>query len=150
MGNDRKSTPDVAKSPPGAALVIAAANLVPDHVAVSNDRDEGIDAGAGVGGSSQGQPGPGDPIDFCERVHELRFRSLSGATPRVGEPVWLVFANPPHVVSATGECQGPLRIPTGGQLVPHRRRRSKSGPLFLDVDGDAGPAEPVRARARRV
>lgn len=108
MGNDRKPTPDVAKSPPGAARAIAAANLIPDHVTVSNDRDEGIDAGAGVGGSSQGQPGPGDPIDFCERVHELGFRSLSGATPHVGQPVWLVFASPPHVVSTTGEDIGEL------------------------------------------
>ncbi len=108
MGNDRKPTPDVAKSRPGAALAIAAANLVPDHVTVSNDRDEGIDAGAAVGGSSQGQPGPGDPIDFCERVHELRFRCLSGATPHVGQPVRLVLASPPHVVSTTGEDIGEL------------------------------------------
>jgi hypothetical protein len=109
MGNDRKHTPDVAKSRPGAAQAIAEANLVPDHVARGEaDDTETVSAGPGTGGSGQGQPKPEEPVDFCERAHELRFQARPAATPHVGQAIRLVFASVPHVVSATGEAIGEL------------------------------------------
>lgn len=109
MGNDRKPKPDVPKTHPGTAQAIAAANRVPDHLADDSAEAEDVSASADAGGSSQGQPGPGEPIDFCERVHVLRFQTLPGATPQAGQAVRLLLAaGPPLVVSATGEHIGEL------------------------------------------
>jgi hypothetical protein len=109
MGNDRKPNPDVAKARPGAAQAIAAANLVPDHLVDESDEAEDVSASADAGGSSQGHPGPEEPIDFCERVHVLKFQTLPKGTPQVGQAVQLLLAaGPPLVVSATGEHVGEL------------------------------------------
>ena len=101
MGNDPKNTSDVAKAVPGAAHSMLATTA--GQIADESETAEGPAAAPASGTFGQSKLDLSAPIDYCERVHVLRFETLDGATPRLHQQIQLVIANPPHVADMQGE-----------------------------------------------
>lgn len=105
MGNGRKRTPDVAKARPWAAEAMSPASTIPAR------RVEEADSASGAATGSQGHAQRGAPVEFCERVHVLRFQTLDAAAPQRDQAVQLLLADPPLVVSTTGQRLGVISDP---------------------------------------
>jgi hypothetical protein len=138
MGNDRKPTADVAKAPPGAAYAVLAASLgrVADE---SRMIVEGL-ASPAFGALGGSQLDPGAPVDYCERVHVLRFETRDGANPRLHQEIRLRIASPPHVIDTEGEPIGVLCDPQESAILRCLvdRYMMMGEIVSLDADGEYG------------
>lgn len=99
MGNGPKRTPDVPKAPPGAAYSMVAAATTLSQI----EDDDIVARGAVSGIGSSGQPQSAAPVEFCERIHDLRFDVLNEARPQLHQAVRLVLASPVRIAGSDGE-----------------------------------------------
>jgi hypothetical protein len=139
MGDGPRNQPDVPKAVPRAASAMGATTSPDQIVDESRGSAEGL-----VDLPSLALDRPGltlsAPIDYCERVHILRFATLAGAPPHLHQPIRLRIANPPHVVDIQGASIGELCDPQASAILTCLIGRYVmiGEVITLDADGEHG------------